>query len=229
MSPAARALYPVLLRFSDRDFKPVYPGTKRLLELTGFRQKSTLRQARAELIELGLIASRPGSGRKNTLYLFCFDGVTGAPPRGIPEHPPAGGFPAPPGGDQGPPGYNQIHISINNNVQQPLAGAGSNHSRTERGADDEKILYRNGIHPDRSWIEIAKELSRKISKGSLKMIEQALLEEREGVLIFSDRLPDYLKTLLKDTCDSVFFEPDGRTDEVPIGRREFWKSVREEL
>jgi len=29
MSPAARTLYPVLLRFSDRNFSPVYPGSKK--------------------------------------------------------------------------------------------------------------------------------------------------------------------------------------------------------
>src|SRR5690606_13774350 len=115
MSGAARTLYPVLLRFSDRNFKPVYPGTKRLLELTGFKQKASLRRARAELVDLGLITLATGSGRTNTRYHFCFDGVATAPPTGSAERPSVGlAEPLPgvfaglPGGSLEDPPYNQI-------------------------------------------------------------------------------------------------------------------------
>jgi len=64
MSAAARALYPALLRFSDGQFKPVFPGTTVLLKMTGFKQKSTLRRAREELVELGLIQFRAGAAGK---------------------------------------------------------------------------------------------------------------------------------------------------------------------
>ena len=72
LSSAARALYPVLLSFTDRHFSPVYPGSNRLLELTGFKQKSSLRKAREELQEAGLILVKKGSGRTNSTYHFIF-------------------------------------------------------------------------------------------------------------------------------------------------------------
>lgn len=112
MSAAARALYPVLLSFSDRYFSPVYPGSNRLLQLTGFKQKSSLRRAREELIQLGLIATTPGTGRSNTVYHFRFDW---AAPRGaMSRHPGAASSAFSEAPPSAPP-YNQIHISINNN------------------------------------------------------------------------------------------------------------------
>lgn len=124
MSSAARTLYPVLLRFSDRNYKEVYPGSQRLLELTGFRQKSTLRKARQELVKLGLISVTTGSGRRSTHYAFRFDFVErgkGAPPwvaesRSSGDHlgGPLGGENDERAGRHGRPPYNQIQISINN-------------------------------------------------------------------------------------------------------------------
>jgi len=118
MSSAARTLYPVLLRFTDRHFSPVYPGSNRLLQLTGFKQKSSLRKAREELIALGLISTTPGTGRSNTVYHFRFDWAS---PRGASQHPaegpttlPSGSGQASPGGVVGVSPYNQIHISIHN-------------------------------------------------------------------------------------------------------------------
>ncbi|MFN3603416.1 MAG: helix-turn-helix domain-containing protein [Leptonema sp. (in: bacteria)] len=127
LSPGARTLYPVLLRFTDRNFSPVYPGTKKLLELTGFKQKSSLRKARKELVDFGLISITTGTGRKNTVYHFRFDWIS---PRSTlkttPEeqkHTPQNGIDSPPNTTaslppQAPiwqPPYNQIQISINNN------------------------------------------------------------------------------------------------------------------
>ncbi len=127
MSSAARTLYPVLLRFTDRHFSPVYPGSNRLLQLTGFKQKSSLRRAREELIALGLISTTPGTGRSNTVYHFRFDWAT---PREATERPSgeAANTPrvtpaAPPevAGSASP--YNQIHISINNKPEMPAGAA----------------------------------------------------------------------------------------------------------
>lgn len=128
MSPAARTLYPVLLRFSDKHFSPVYPGTKKLLELTGFKQKASLRKARKELISLGLISITLGQGRKNTIYHFRFDWIQ---PTGISGYPSEvhrntplrnknvslrDARSAPKEGHPSTPPYNEIHISINQGV-----------------------------------------------------------------------------------------------------------------
>lgn len=112
MSSAARALYPVLLSFSDRYFSPVYPGSNKLLLLTGFKQKSSLRRAREELIQMGLILTTPGTGRVNTVYHFRFDWAT---PRGLGKRPPGVTEAAASENTRSTPPYNQIHISINNN------------------------------------------------------------------------------------------------------------------
>ena len=119
LSATARTLYPVLLSFSDGSFKPVYPGTKTLLKLTGFKHKASLQNARQELREKGLLTFSKGSGRKNTYYQFCFNflsdgggdsnqpqGGRGINPRG------AGGLSS--GANKEHPPYNQIHISIDN-------------------------------------------------------------------------------------------------------------------
>ena len=134
MSATAKSLYPVLLRFSDQHFKPVYPGTKHLLVLTGFKSKASLKRARKELISLGLISVQSGYGRKNTRYYFHFDsiieGYTLTPQRGESKHltragkDPSEGKTYSPGesreelleGSQKSPPYNKINISINNQV-----------------------------------------------------------------------------------------------------------------
>ncbi len=127
MSSSAKTLYPVLLRFSDRNFSPVYPGSKTLLELTGFKQKSSLRKARKELVDLGLISITTGTGRKNTIYHFRFDwiplrGTYKPPPEDISNTPlenestpPTQTFLSSTRSHSWQPPYNQIQISINNN------------------------------------------------------------------------------------------------------------------
>ena len=282
MSSAARALYPVLMRFSDPSFKPVYPGTRTLLELTGFKQKSSLRKARRELVTLGLISVTEGSGRKNTFYHFRFDWAhrdTLAPPGGSSERPGAGSADAPVGvesgggrGASGDPGYNKIQISINNNVHEKTPevtrGSGAPLSRTApevKGTSEEtsgensldflkrrfgeravelagsecrlagisdnlhniqKILYQNGTGHNDSWVEVKKNLSGRISPGSLELIEEAFVQEENGVLIFTDRLPEYLKELLKKICRRPFFEPDSPVlQDQGITRQEFWQAA----
>jgi len=243
MSSAARALYPVLLRFSDKNYKPVYPGTQTLLKLTGFKQKSTLRQARKELVELGLIVVQTGTGRKNTTYHFIFDrGVLLRPPPGAEKHPQGGSEPTLRGVSDPSP-YNQIHISINNHVPEreksdplaplrlqygeqsvSLAISECNLAGIEASRENiEKILYRNGKSSGVSWSEMVSFLSQKISRGSLEMIEAAFKGEREGVLFFSDTLPDYLKALLRQAGTNLFFEPDSDSEEPSTTRLQFWQ------
>ncbi len=251
MSAAARTLYPVLLRFSDGKFKPVYPGSQVLLKLTGFKQKSTLRRARRELVKLGLLWVTEGTGRANTVYHFRFDplGGEGAPPSGAPEQAPGvasgasgGSAGQTPGVAEGPSPYNQIHISINNNVP---AGAetpdGELRQMRERFGDRvvdlavsechlgglaasaenlRKILYRDGRDTEPSWAELVRFLAERISPGSLMIIQESFRQEQHGVFIFSDNLPEYLKTLLGQTCPRVFFEP---AVETVTGTGAFWR------
>lgn len=73
LSVGARTLYPVLLKFSDQNFKHVWPSTKTLLELTGFRTKKSIIEAKKDLILNGLIQTIPGSGHQNSQYYFSFN------------------------------------------------------------------------------------------------------------------------------------------------------------
>jgi hypothetical protein len=73
LGPAAKALYPVLCKFSNHTFKPVWPGTDELLRLTGFRTKKSLQEGKRELIEAGLLHIIPGTGRTSSHYYFRFD------------------------------------------------------------------------------------------------------------------------------------------------------------
>lgn len=270
MSSAARTLYPVLLRFSDKNFKYVYPGSRHLLKLTGFKQKSTLRKARKELVDLGLISITEGSGRTNTCYHFRFDVLVANAPQGGQKTTPPGGNSVPlsgstgatPGASAEPPGYNQIHISINNHVQDEQKEAlESRSSRVSEGSEKrkrdflvrrfgqrnldlaasecklagidatsenlEKILYRNERTDRVSWEEIEKYLTDKISPASLDQIRDSWMEERDGWIVFTDRLPGHLKALLRRITDRVFFEPPLEDEKMPGNNekvRRFWNS-----
>ena len=70
LSPAARTLYIVLLKFSNGELKPVWPSTALLMELTGYKQKKSIIEARKNLKENGLIIAEEGSGHTNTRYYF---------------------------------------------------------------------------------------------------------------------------------------------------------------
>jgi hypothetical protein len=73
LSPAARALYPVLLRFSDYNFKHVWPNTETLQRLTGFRTKKSIVEGKRDLENHGLIHTVSGTGRTSTRFYFRFD------------------------------------------------------------------------------------------------------------------------------------------------------------
>ena len=96
LSPASKTLYPVLLKFSNQDFKPVWPSTKKLLELTGFKTKKSIIQAKKELSDCGLLHVAQGGGRESTTYYFSFNypgskitplGYKSDHLRGIPDEP----------------------------------------------------------------------------------------------------------------------------------------------
>lgn len=52
------------------------------------------------------------------------------------------------------------------------------------------------------------------------MIQEAFREEQHGVFIFAGDLPEYLKTLLGQTCPRVFFEP---ATETATSAGAFWR------
>ena len=83
----------------------------------------------------------------------------------------------------------------------------------------QKILYRSNTS-DVSWTDMKNYLSGRISPGSLNVIEKALISVENGQYIFADSLPDYLKDLLSQVCDHVFFEPA-----ESITRKQFWNSA----
>lgn len=250
LSASARTLYPVLLRFSDRNYKPVFPGSKTLLKLTGFKQKSSIRKARQELIEKGLVFCSSGTGRKNTQYHFRFDWIAGG--RGNTPHDGTTTTPwvsetAPSGETSEVPPYNQIHISINNNVHKaldstPVTGLPSilseNYSPQEielaksecllagiepTSENLKNLLYRKGNNHESFWNGLKKTLSTKISPGSFQMIHDAFIAESGDILIFSERLPDHLKKILSDICPKIFFEPELK---LPENRHQFWEKVK---
>jgi len=72
LSHAAKTLYVVLLKFSDYNFKPVWPNTETLLRLTGFKTKKSIVLAKKELTKSGLLYHVPGGGRTATKYHFSF-------------------------------------------------------------------------------------------------------------------------------------------------------------
>jgi len=128
LSSAAKTLYPVLLKFSDSRFKPVWPGTEMLLKLTGFKTKKSIVHAKKELTQAGLIYQVPGHGKTATRYHFSFhyegSKIT---PLGDTNIPRGGGIPVQTEGDKKseergggvPP--NHINITISNtNQSDPL-------------------------------------------------------------------------------------------------------------
>lgn len=72
LSAGARTLYPVLLKFSDQNFKKVWPSTSTLMKLTGFKNKRSIIDAKRDLVNAGLIHIIPGKGHKNSVYSFTF-------------------------------------------------------------------------------------------------------------------------------------------------------------
>ncbi|MCS6971483.1 MAG: helix-turn-helix domain-containing protein [Turneriella sp.] len=122
LSPAAKALYPVLCKFSNLAFKPVWPGTEVLLRLTGFKTKKSLQEAKKELVREGLLHIVPGTGRTPTHYYFRFS-YPGSrvdiekhresllSPRGRDKEPPGDENNIPQGAKRDTPNHISIHIN----------------------------------------------------------------------------------------------------------------------
>ena len=241
LSPAARALYPVLLSFSDRDFSPVYPGSNRLLELTGFKQKSSLRRAREELQKAGLILVRTGTGRTNSTYHFLFDSLRGSqshpwssasPPPAEQEGPPQPSDEAPLRGKSEQVPYNQIHISINNQGEPvPTKGAWEK-ARNEclmagippTNENVQKILSREHGTGPMAWNQVLDKLRGRMSEGSIRLLAECYRGESDGWIRLSDEVPEYLKTILLQICDQILFEP-GQEREVSTERNRHWNQL----
>lgn len=216
MSAGARALYPALLRFSDGHYKPVYPGTRRLMDMTGFKHKKSIREARQELVRLGLVSIATGSGRENTFYHFRFDWVKGdtpITPSGSQKHPSPGYAPDPlgvtegaPAGAAGGPPYNQIQITIHNH---PEKADEMRKLQTRFGADKVRSALTEldlaGMEASpanverilsRGWGPLRSSLSGMISPESLRLLDAALVEDTGLTLIFQASLPEHLKKIL---------------------------------
>ncbi len=128
LSHAAKTLYPVLLKFSDYNFKPVWPNTETLMRLTGFKTKKSIVTAKKELTRAGLLYQVPGSGRTSTRYHFSFHyegskitplGDTQIHPKGVESGSSEGSNFATKGGSDGTP--NHINITISNTNHVPNA------------------------------------------------------------------------------------------------------------
>jgi hypothetical protein len=137
LGPAAKALYPVLCKFSNHAFKPVWPGTDELLRLTGFKTKKSLQEAKRELVKSGLLHVIPGNGRTSSHYYFRFDykeskvdieahRANTISRRGLPQYPAAGSPEDPVGDSLVSPNHINIHINkltqtTNNNNPEVLS------------------------------------------------------------------------------------------------------------
>nr|WP_232225944.1 helix-turn-helix domain-containing protein [Leptospira terpstrae] len=125
LSHAAKTLYPVLLKFSDYNFKPVWPNTETLMRLTGFKTKKSIVSAKKELTRAGLLYQVPGNGRTSTRYHFSFHyegsritplGDTNITLRDSETETSGGSKLAGKGGADGTPNHINITISNTNNL-----------------------------------------------------------------------------------------------------------------
>nr|WP_244241791.1 helix-turn-helix domain-containing protein [Leptospira jelokensis] len=142
LSHAAKTLYPVLLKFSDYNFKPVWPNTETLMRLTGFKTKKSIVSAKKELTSAGLLYQVPGNGRTSTRYHFSFhyegSKITPLGDTQIhlrePEKDPSGGPKLDAkGGSFGTPNHINITISNTNNAQTPKEmGEGLGQTKEEK-------------------------------------------------------------------------------------------------
>ncbi|WCL47676.1 helix-turn-helix domain-containing protein [Leptospira sp. GIMC2001] len=162
LSSSARTLYPVLLKFSDFHFKPVWPNTETLMGLTGFKTKKSIVEAKRDLEKHGLIHTIAGSGRKSTKFYFLFDyegskitplGDTGIPHRVANQYASGDYEGSSKGVMDGTP--NHIKITINNNQ----------HNRTKE----------SGNESDDSEFSEEKKQSKELSNS--KMSLASLLED----------------------------------------------------
>lgn len=186
------------------------------MEMTGFKHKKSIREARKELVSLGLVSVTTGSGGSNTYYHFRFDWAARGPAvslRGAPESPGPGhaehpGEPAgaPGGGGAASPPYNQIHITIHNHQEGAEA---LNQLRSRFGEDKVRTalseLSLAGMEASPAnverilatrWGRLQKDLAATLSPESMRILSEAFVSESGQRLVFSDSIPEHLKKIL---------------------------------
>ncbi|PJZ44201.1 helix-turn-helix domain-containing protein [Leptospira brenneri] len=206
LSHAAKTLYPVLLKFSDYNFKPVWPNTETLMRLTGFKTKKSIVSAKKELTQAGLLYQVPGSGRTSTRYHFSFHyegsritplGDTNLPLRDSEMGASGGSKPSVQGGADGTPNHINITISNTNNVPAPPA-------TLEMGKEkEEKKAFENLV--ETFGPEIALEAYKRavsLHMESNPTYLQSLCRE-----IISSQRQEVIKNEQKSTSEDVFSHP----------------------
>ncbi len=218
LSPSAKALYPVLCKFSNHLFKPVWPGTDILLQLTGFKTKKSLQDAKKELVSVGLLHVVPGTGRTPSYYYFRFDykgskvDIEGyrekkAPPRGVGEYPSGASENISLGDKAAPPNQVNIHIhkltqTTNNNNNSDVSSLLNEFfgTATRRGDFREHLIQQ--MLAKYGSLEVGEAIRIAISKGKdgdIRYLE-GILKNRDAknsatpANTFSfDNLPESLK------------------------------------
>jgi hypothetical protein len=232
LSSASKTLYPVLLKFSDQNFKNVWPSTRLLLELTGFKSKKSIIEGKKELAEVGLLFFKPGSGRTNSTYHFSFNykGSRSAP-QGATQIYLSGGqtnnserySPTPLRDPEVNP--NHINITINNN-----------HSINQNEENSKKELKK--IYGDSIYNEALRNLVKKEEVPDFKHMNEECLnlsrasEDSDSAQHIIDSWKKFLywSKLHLTKSSTVLFETlkidvDGSTIYIPEILTEFQKQI----
>lgn len=184
LSSSAKTLYPVLLKFSDFHFKPVWPSTDTLLQFTGFKSKKSIIEAKRDLEKNGLLYSVSGSGRTSTKFYFRFDykgskiaplGDTQIPLRGEDLPTSAVKNSQSQGSDTVNP--NHIQITINNNHTQKTNQWPAN-NKQESGKLEEETIQESAF-PSRN-----RETKIPVGSGSAEWVTMEGLLEIYGPDVF---------------------------------------------
>ncbi|MDH5718562.1 MAG: helix-turn-helix domain-containing protein [Spirochaetia bacterium] len=235
LSSAAKTLYPVLCRFSDDNFKYVWPGTEELLRLTGFKSKKSLQQAKKELFQTGLIDFIPGTGRTSTRYYFRFDydkstinlndyRARTANRRGaVMATPEEAGYPPEKGTDT-PPKKIQININNNYNNQQVdvlnnihnLLLEFINYGKTFNFNNDYKNTIIQNILSKYDDLDIGEAVKIAIKKG-----KNGDIQYLEGIL------KNKKNQKYSDKKESVFVKSDSPIDNrIPSNLRKYFSNLK---
>lgn len=197
LGPAAKALYPVLCKFSNHTFKPVWPGTDELLRLTGFKTKKSLQEAKRELVASGLLHIVAGTGRTPSHYYFRFDypqskvdieahRESAAARRGIAKDPSGGDSDTPLRASDVAPNHINIHINkltqtTNNNNPDVLSLLNEFFGSDRRRGDFRERLVSEMLEKYGS-LEVGEAVRIAISKGKdgdIRYLE-GILKNRES-------------------------------------------------
>lgn len=237
LSPAAKTLYPVLLKFSDQNFKHVWPSTETLLKLTGFKTKKSISLGKKELIKEGLLYYKPGSGRTNSTYYFSFNyegsKITPQWNNSIPlsgrTQSPSGGYETTNlGVSSFPP--NNLNITINNNNTNKPSSPELNYDTLFAKYGIEvvetalQIAKRNGLENNLEYIA---GICRNISKEKTKFNQgsdtaQHVIDSWKNFLSWSK---SHLTRSSTDILEKISVEVDGQSLFIRQPLSEFLKQI----